>query len=222
MNPYDHARSSARIHGGRWEDYHPLHAWFDATKAVRCHFTHRALRHHDEGVLVAGRRFGDAVVNSDGAAVPIAELGRQHMLEDCRFAPTASDWTVGYEVPDWVAGDEIGAEALAELSARRFGGTPEDHLPLHRWFLETRSWTTGAAHLMVRHHAFGCFEAEETFGPVITWASGGVPTRVAAEHHVQTVVGRVPTAADWLKRIRGDRWMLQATSAQKLGLDRAA
>lgn len=222
MNPYDHARSSARTHGGIWEDYHPLHAWFDATKAVRCHFTHRALRHHHEGISVAAERFGETILNSDGAAIPLAQLGEQHMLEDCRFAPAASDWTIGYEMPDWATVNGRTPDELAELSARRFGGTSGDHLPLHRWFLETSAWTPGPEHLMFRHHAFGCFEAEEVFGPVIAWQGGGVPTRVAAERHVQTIVGRVPTAADWLKRIKGDRWMLQATSAQKLGLDRAA
>lgn len=45
MHPYDHARSSARIHGGSWQDYFPLHTWFDASKSVLCRFTHRALRH---------------------------------------------------------------------------------------------------------------------------------------------------------------------------------
>ncbi|WP_424938682.1 DUF6915 family protein [Agrobacterium pusense] len=64
------------------------------------------------------------------------------------------------------------------------------------------------------------FEAEARLGIVIQTGSGGaVPTRVAAERHVQTVLGRVPAASDFLKRIKGERWMLQATSPRKLGLD---
>ena len=51
MHPYDHARSSARIHGGVWQDYFELHSWFDASKSLLCRFTHRALRHHLEGVV---------------------------------------------------------------------------------------------------------------------------------------------------------------------------
>ncbi len=32
-NPYHHAVSSAQKWGGKWEDYHAVHAWFDESKA---------------------------------------------------------------------------------------------------------------------------------------------------------------------------------------------
>ena len=165
MHPYDHARSSARIHGGVWQDYFALHAWFDVTKSLLCRFTHRALRHHLEGA----------------------------------------------------------AEDLAEASVMRFGGNPSVFLPLHRWFLATANWTEGNEHLAFRHHAFGIFEAEGRFGPIIHQTDGRmIPTRVVAERHVQEVLGRVPSATEFLRRIKGERWMLQATSPRKLGLDAPA
>jgi hypothetical protein len=40
-----------------------------------------------------------------------------------------------------------------------------------------------------------------------------------AERHVQDVLGRVPSATDFLRPIKGERWMLQAASARKFGLD---
>jgi hypothetical protein len=49
MHPYHHALSSARKHGGKIEDYLPLHQWFDETKKHICDFRHRALRHHSIG-----------------------------------------------------------------------------------------------------------------------------------------------------------------------------
>lgn len=102
----------------------------------------------------------------------------------------------------------------------RFGGKPFDFLPLHRWFLATADWIAGNEHLAFRHHAFGVFEAEQRFGPVIRFDNGSaVPTRVVAERHVQEVLGRIPPATEFLRRIRGERWMLQATSPRKLGLD---
>lgn len=220
MHPYDHARSSARIHGGVWQDYYPLHAWFDATKAILCRFTHRALRHHIEGVAEATAHFGADIRNADHVDVDVMALGLQHLEEDCPRIVHASDWLVGFAAPDWLPSSIPAAEILAETSVMRFAGEVSDYLPLHRWFLATAHWTPGVAHLAFWHHAFGIFEAESRLGPVIRLGNGkAVPTRVVAERHVQEVLGRVPPATEFLRRIKGERWMLQATSPRRLGLD---
>ena len=220
MHPYDHARSSARIHGGVWQDYFELHSWFDASKSLLCRFTHRALRHHLEGVAEAVAHFGAEISNSDGADIDTMTLGVQHLEEDCPRIVTASDWLVGFDAPDWLPSSLPDAEDLAQANVIRFGGEVDDFLPLHRWFLATTTWSEGAAHLMFRHHAFSVFEAEARFGPVIHHGNGrATPTRVAAERHVQEVLGRVPPATEFLRRIKGERWMLQAMSPRKLGLD---
>lgn len=220
MHPYDHARSSARLHGGRWQDYHACHAWFDATKAVQCRFTHRALRHHREGIDEARAVFGSSIRNSDGAEIALRMLGLQHLEEDCGIVPDARDWVVDLDVPEWFPEDVPDADDLAVISARRFGGEPDRYRPLHVWFLATRSWCDGPKHPLFRHHSFGIFEAEARFGPTLDVGSDHpVPTRVVAERHVQTVLGRVPAAVDVLRRIKGARWMLQATSARRLGLN---
>jgi len=220
MHPYDHARSSARIHGGIWQDYFELHSWFDASKSLLCRFTHRALRHHLEGVAEAVAHFGADISNCDGVDIDTMTLGVQHLEEDCPRIVTAGDWLVGFDAPDWLPAALPDAEDLAQTSVMRFGGEVDDFLPLHRWFLATAAWSEGTTHLMFRHHAFGVFEAEARFGPVIHHGDGRVtPTRVVAERHVQEVLGRVPPATEFLRRIKGERWMLQATSPRKLGLD---
>lgn len=220
MHPYDHARSSARIHGGDWQDYFALHAWFDATKSVLCRFTHRALRHHREGVAEAVFVFGAEIRNKDGVDIDTIELGRQHLLEDCPSIVRAQDWMTGFHIPEWLPASIPDAGDIAQASVMRFGGDTSRFLPLHRWFLATGSWTAGSEHLAFRHHAFGVFEAEARFGPVIALGYGkAVPTRVVAERHVQEVLGRIPPATEFLKRIKGERWMLQASSPRKLGLD---
>lgn len=220
MHPYDHARSSARIHGGVWQDYFELHSWFDASKSLLCRFTHRALRHHLEGVAEATAHFGADIRNSDAVDVDTMTLGVQHLEEDCPRIVSACDWLVGFEAPDWLPASLPDAEDLAQASVMRFGGEAEDFLPLHRWFLATAPWSEDMAHLMFRHHAFGVFEAEARFGPVIHHGAGWVtPTRMVAERHVQEVLGRVPPVTEFLRRIKGERWMLQATSPRKLGLD---
>lgn len=220
MHPYDHARSSARTHGGVWQDYISLHSWFDATKSLLCRFTHRTLRHHREGVAEAVFVFGAAIRNRDGVEVDTVELGYQHLLEDCPRIVYALDWLIDFDMPDWLPTELPAVENLARQSAGRFGGEASFYLPLHRWFLATVGWSAGPEHLVFRHHAFGVFEAEARFGPIIDLGDGrAVPTRVVAERHVQSVLGRVPPATEFLRRIKGERWMLQATSPHKLGLD---
>ena len=220
MHPYDHARSSARLHGGRWHDYYACHAWFDATKVIQCRFTHRALRHHREALEEAISVLGPTVRNSDGAEIGVRILGLQHLDEDCGIVPDARDWMVDLDAPDWLPHDTPDATKLAAASAERFGGEAEHYRLLHDWFLATQSWCDGVAHLLFRHHSFGIFEAEARFGPALDIGSDRfVPTRVVAERHVQTILNRVPPAVDALRRIKGARWMLQATSPRKLGLD---
>lgn len=218
MNPFDHARSSARIHGGTWQDYHPLHAWFDSTKAAHCHFSHRALRHHHEGIAEAELLFGHPIRNADGVLVSVQTLGQQHIEEDCRYLPAAADWLVDFDMPDWFMVPLPDPTDLARISALRFGGEMHHYLPLHQWFLAPRQWTAGPAHLFFRHHAFGIYEAEHRFGPAIDNGGEGMPTRVVAEHHVRSILGRLPAASDLLRRLKGQRWMLQAVSAEKIGL----
>ena len=148
MHPYDHARSSARIHGGLWQDYFGLHAWFDASKALQCRFTHRALRHHLEGVREALEIFGPVIRNRDGVKVPTQVLGLQHLEEDSPKIADAKDWLIDFDTPDWFPAVTPSVEDLARESAQRFGGDAENYLPLHGWFLATENWTAGNEHLV--------------------------------------------------------------------------
>ncbi len=70
-HPLKHAQSSARKFGGSAEDYLPIHNWLDESKAFLGDFRHRALRHHAEGIFLAEKLFGVAIVNSDGKQVPV-------------------------------------------------------------------------------------------------------------------------------------------------------
>jgi hypothetical protein len=59
-------------------------------------FRHRALRHHAEGIFLAEKLFGVAIINSDGKKVPVRYLGEQHVKEDLGRIPTAQDWLRRY------------------------------------------------------------------------------------------------------------------------------
>ncbi len=95
MTPYKHAESSVKKWGGLPTDYVKLHDWFDETKQYTGNWTHRALRHHSAGIQWAVEKFGHAIVNGKGQAVPVKMLAEQHIEEDCGFIPTPQDWLEG-------------------------------------------------------------------------------------------------------------------------------
>jgi hypothetical protein len=110
-HPLRHAESSARKFGGKAEDYLSIHNWFDESKAFLPDFRHRALRHHAEGIFLAEKLFGVAIVNSDGGQVPVRYLGEQHVREDLGRIPTAQDWLLQIEPARWMYGQGLDERA---------------------------------------------------------------------------------------------------------------
>ena len=102
--PYYHAESSARVFGGKPEDYLAIHNWFDETKIAYGDFRHRALRHHTFGISECVKLFGDYIVNSNGKKIPVRYIAEQHVLEDCGGRiPTLQDWLGEIPVKGWMA-----------------------------------------------------------------------------------------------------------------------
>jgi hypothetical protein len=127
-NPWHHAISSSNKWGGLPEDYHEVHAWFDASKAHLADFRHRALRHHAEGIFECERWFGPTVTLStcrfcgeqadhanhkrgllSGAdhvflakQVPTRWVGEQHVTEDLGRIPTLADWLRNIPPEGWM------------------------------------------------------------------------------------------------------------------------
>lgn len=103
-HPYIHSESSARKFGGKAEDYLAIHRWFDETKYSHCAFTHRALRHHAEGIFWAEEVFGNTIMNSDGKNVPTRYIGEQHVMEDCGGRiPNLADWLSNIKAEPWMS-----------------------------------------------------------------------------------------------------------------------
>jgi hypothetical protein len=103
----------------------------------------------------------------------------------------------------------------AVSSVRRHGGKPEDYLDLHRWFDASKEFICDFRHRALRHHAQGVFECERVFGAIIVNSDGKhVPTRILGEQHVWEDLGRIPTITDWLRGIRGERWMFARSAAR--------
>ncbi|WP_171182072.1 hypothetical protein [Ruegeria sp. HKCCD8929] len=108
----------------------------------------------------------------------------------------------------------------AESSARKFGGVPEDYCAVHTWFDQTKAWLPTPAHRAIRHHAQGVFLAEQVFGVTITNSAGRkVPTRFIGEQHVREDCRCIPTAADWLKALPIESWMVNGILLPDIEID---
>ncbi|MEO0558074.1 MAG: hypothetical protein AAF170_07810 [Bacteroidota bacterium] len=101
-HPWHHAVRSARLFGGEPDDYLPVHAWFDETKAHLGDFRHRALRHHSEGIFLCEAVFGVTITNSEDKTVPIRLIGEQHVTDDLGWVPTVKDWLQHLQIQPWM------------------------------------------------------------------------------------------------------------------------
>ena len=112
-HPLVHAESSAKKFGGKPEDYLAIHNWFDESKAYFADFRHRALRHHAEGIFLAEKLFGVAIVNSDGKRIPVRYVGEQHVREDLGRIPTVQDWLLEIKPQRWMYGQRLDDQTSA-------------------------------------------------------------------------------------------------------------
>ena len=122
--PMHHAMSSAKKHGGTWEEYIHIHNWFDQTKAWVPDVRHRVFRHHAEGIFECEQKFGVSIkITLAGGVtkeIPVRILGEQHVKEDCGFIPNAKDYVKGMKIEAWQAkvGTKIDVNLNGDLVIR--------------------------------------------------------------------------------------------------------
>ena len=103
----------------------------------------------------------------------------------------------------------------AKSSARKWGGKPEDYMPIHERMDSSKSAHAGAAHRAVFHSAFGVFIIEEIFGKIFTNSDGReVIVRDIAEQHVLEDLGSIPSLDKWLENLPVKPWMMGITRAR--------
>lgn len=101
-SPYHHSLSSVKKWGGDVDDYLATHEWLDGSKELHGDFRHRMLRHHSQGIYEAARVFGDRLTLSSGRVIPTRWVGEQHVVEDCGFIPSLSDWCKQIQPAAWM------------------------------------------------------------------------------------------------------------------------
>jgi len=118
-HPYHHSISSAKKHGGIWQDYIHIHNWFDETKAHFPDMRHRALRHHAEGIFWCEKEFGVVIINKDGKSIPVRAIGEQHLMEDIGFIPTIADYLKEMNQTGWMYKPGEGRKILKEIKQEK-------------------------------------------------------------------------------------------------------
>ena len=103
----------------------------------------------------------------------------------------------------------------AERSAKKWGGTAEDYLPIHQWFDATKFHFSDNRHRMILHNGFGIGLAEQVFGlQIINSAGKRVFVREIGQQHVLEDLGWVPSLADCLRDLPLKPWMAGARLAR--------
>ena len=115
MHPFYHSKSSVKKWGGKISDYLPIHNWYDESKSFYAGMTHRALRHHAEGIFMCEKIFGTTITNSDGKEVPVRYIGEQHVQEDLGFIPTVADWLRCIKPEKWMMRVAMKSKDLEEV-----------------------------------------------------------------------------------------------------------
>lgn len=102
MKPVYHANASVKRHGGKVEDYLPIHNFFDSSKQCMPDVRHRAILHSSFGIFLLERVFGEYIINSDGTKVCVRDLGEEHVIEDMGTIPTVEKWLKNLPLEDWM------------------------------------------------------------------------------------------------------------------------
>jgi hypothetical protein len=115
----------------------------------------------------------------------------------------------------------------SKSSARKYGGKPEDYLPIHQFLDSSKATVSDNRHRMLTHNSW--FIApdgplERAFGVTITNSDGReVSVRTIGEQHCIEDFGFIPTVQDWIMSMESVDWMNgigYAPSCEKLMIDK--
>lgn len=88
----------------------------------------------------------------------------------------------------------------ATISAKKYGGSPEEYMHFHEWFDSTKSHIADGRHRLLLHNSWGIFMLAEKFGALYTNSEGKViSVRDIGEDHVLQDLGRIPSVAEILE-----------------------
>jgi hypothetical protein len=98
----------------------------------------------------------------------------------------------------------------AVISAKKYGGKPEDYYEVHNFFDSTKIAVPDHRHRAFLHNAYGIFLLEKVFGVTITNSDGDkVSVRDLGEDHVAQDLGFIPTLEECFNALhnRDTEWL---------------
>lgn len=96
----------------------------------------------------------------------------------------------------------------AQLSAKKFGGKPEDYLDIHHEMDISKSCLADVRHRAIFHNTLGCYVMERIFGYTRINSDGKeYSVRDIAEQHVMDDLGQIPTLGQWFEGMKIQPWM---------------
>ncbi len=102
-------------------------------------------------------------------------------------------------------------------SAKKYGGKPEDYLPIHNLMDSSKATIADSRHRALTHNSwFVGFILEQIFGTVITNSDGKkVSVRDIGEQHVLEDFKKrfIPSAQDYLQEIELKEWMVSGNGS---------
>jgi len=162
-------RCSHRFADGKWSLIEELVE--DTAEEVAQEIGYSILENHHGGWEINEGSFGKIRINADGSGLleyheRIIETNYRSLNFNCLYMANPYH------------------HALS--SVKKWGGKPEDYLPIHNWFDETKAHFADFRHRAMRHHSEGIFLMEKIFGPTLQLSNEMViPTRWVGEQHVK-------------------------------------
>jgi len=96
----------------------------------------------------------------------------------------------------------------AKNSVRKWGGVPDDYMPVHQFLDSSKAHHADMRHRALLHSSFGIFIAEAVFGVNLRNSDGKwVSVRDVAERHVLEDMGRIPSVQDYLEGMPMYDWL---------------
>jgi hypothetical protein len=104
MKPLIHAKISVKQHGGKLDDYMPIHEFIDFSKSNVADVRHRSMLHSAWGIYVVEKVFGSVLINSEGKELSVRDIAEEHIIQDLGFIPTMQDWLDKMPIEGWMSG----------------------------------------------------------------------------------------------------------------------